>query len=455
MTSWWAGIVEASGLTGRVMPLPGERCRGAVPADAVPADAVPAGAVPDRFVGEVAPRLQSLPVRTIHHDAGDGNVLVEPGPAGEGGVLGLTDVGDLCRAPRVCGLAVACSYAMFDQPDPVGAVLPLVAGYHEVAPLTPAELDLLLDLVRTRLALGMVKAGRQHARDPGNGCHPAGQGQVRRLLQRLEGTDLDLARFRFRDACGYEADPRARAVRRFLARTPSRPILGDRPLVDVPRLTFDWSTGSGAASWTSRRLFEHLAGAGAEVGIGRFLEDRDVYATDAYAAADGSGQRRTVHLGVDLFVPAGSPVSAPLDGVVHLLHDNAAPQDYGPVVILAHRTDTGEGFFTLYGHLARTTLSELTVGQKVTAGERFATVGTQDENGGWAPHVHLQVLTSLLGMGVDVPGVGAPADLGLWRSVCPDPNLLLGLPEGTRADPGRWTAQAARDQAAQPSARRA
>jgi 4-aminobutyrate aminotransferase-like enzyme len=159
-----------------------------------------------------------------------------------------------------------------------------------------------------------------------------------------------------------------------------------------------------------------------------------------------------VHLGVDLFVPAGSAVFAPLDGVVHALNDNAMPQDYGPVVILRHVTDTGEGFFTLYGHLARTTLTALRVGQEVTAGERFATVGTQDENGGWAPHVHLQVLTSLVGLGVDVPGVGAPADLGVWRSVCPDPNLLLGLPEGTRADPGMRTAQVARRRAVRLSA---
>ena len=261
-----------------------------------------------------------------------------------------------------------------------------------------------------------------------------GVDRVGSLLQQTQ--DDDLARFRVRDACGYEADPRAPAVRRFLARTPARPVLGERPLADVPRLTFDWSAGTGAASWTPQRLFAQLAENGAQFGLGRYLEDRDVYTGVAYATPDGSGERRSVHLGVDLVVPAGSAVFAPLGGVVHALNDNAAPQDYGPVVILAHVTDTGEDFFTLYGHLARTTLTALRVGQEVTAGERFSTVGTQDENGGWVPHVHLQVLTSLLGLGVDVPGVGAPADLGVWRSVCPDPNLLLGLPEGTRADPG-------------------
>jgi murein DD-endopeptidase MepM/ murein hydrolase activator NlpD len=262
--------------------------------------------------------------------------------------------------------------------------------------------------------------------------------------ERVAEADGGLARFRFRAAHGYEADPSARAVRRFLATVRAHPVVLDRPAAQVPRLTFDWSAGSGAAGWTAQRLFAHLREHGAQLGLGRYLEDRDVYTTQAYATGDGSGQRRTVHLGVDLLVPAGTAVSAPLDGVVHDLHDNAAPQDYGPVVVLAHRTDAGEGFFTLYGHLSRVTLDRLTIGQPVTGGERFATVGTYDENGGWVSHVHVQVLTSLLGMGVDVPGVCARRDLPVWRSVCPDPNLLLGLPEGTSATPGLRTPEPAR-----------
>jgi murein DD-endopeptidase MepM/ murein hydrolase activator NlpD len=260
---------------------------------------------------------------------------------------------------------------------------------------------------------------------------------------RIAETDGGLARFRFRDDHGHEADPSAPAVRRFLAAARAHPVLLDRPASQVSRLTFDWSAGSGAEGWTAQRLLAQLSEHGAQLGIGRYLEDRDVYTAQAYATAfdtgDDVGQRRTVHLGVDLLVPAGTAVSAPLDGVVHDLHDNVTPQDYGPVVVLAHRTDTGKGFFTLYGHLSRTTLDRLMIGQPVTAGERFATVGTQEENGGWVPHVHVQVLTSLLGMGVNVPGVGARGNLPFWRSVCPDPNLLLGLPEGTCAAPGLRT----------------
>ena len=45
-------------------------------------------------------------------------------------------------------------------------MLPLVAGYHEVAPLGPDELALLPDLIRTRLAMSVAMAARQRATSP-------------------------------------------------------------------------------------------------------------------------------------------------------------------------------------------------------------------------------------------------------------------------------------------------
>ena len=116
-----------------------------------------AGAVLERFAADVAPRLHALPTQAIHNDANEHNVLVDP----DGRVRGLIDFGDVCRAPRVCGLAVACAYAMTGLAAPVRQVLPLVAGYHEVSPLSAVELELLPDLIRTRLAMSIAMAARQ------------------------------------------------------------------------------------------------------------------------------------------------------------------------------------------------------------------------------------------------------------------------------------------------------
>src|SRR5206468_11125881 len=105
-----------------------------------------------------------------------------------------------------------------------------------------------------------------------------------------------------------------------------------------------------------------------------------------------------------------------------------APQDYGPLVILRHEMSGGEQFFTLYGHLTKETLTALKPGQRVGRGEEFARVGATDENGGWTPHVHFQIILDLLELGADFPGVAYASQRAVWTSLSPDPNLVLGIP---------------------------
>ena len=422
---------------------PGTDARELLPQVPDPVRRALAATVLDRFAEVVAPELGRLAAQPIHNDANDLNVLVDEA----GRVRGLIDFGDLCTAPRICGLAVACTYVMAlpgegaggaPFADPVRAVLPLVAGYHAVSPLQADELTLLLDLVRTRLALSIAMAGWQHANDPDNDYLLHSQQPVWSLLQRLEDPrwgDPALSHYRFRDACGDEADPRSRAIRAYLASTDPAPVVGDRPLADLPHLVFDFTAGVPDRPMTSAAVAEAMADAGAEIGVGRYLEHRDVYATPAFAGADADDDRRTVHLAVDLFAPAGTPVRTPLPGVVHAFADNDQPLDYGPVVIVAHETPDGTPFFSLYGHLARTSLLPLQVGTRLAAGETVATIGAEHENGNWPPHLHFQLLTDLVGLGVDVPGVARRSELGVWRSLSPDPNLLLRLPSGLAATP--------------------
>jgi 4-aminobutyrate aminotransferase-like enzyme/Ser/Thr protein kinase RdoA (MazF antagonist) len=162
------------------------------------------------------PHLDDLPHQVIHNDANELNVLVGP----DGAVSGLIDFGDTVWSARVCGLAVAGAYAMQGHADPVRAVVPLVRGYHAVAPLRADELAVLYDLMRTRLAVSVCMAAWQHSRDPDNDYLLVSQDGVVELLERLREEDPDLAHFRFRDACGYEANPRARAVREHLMTFP-------------------------------------------------------------------------------------------------------------------------------------------------------------------------------------------------------------------------------------------
>src|SRR5215207_9320390 len=175
----------------------------------------------------VLPPLRELPVQAIHNDANEHNVLV----GDDGAVCGLIDFGDLCRAPRVCGLAVPCAYTMTTLAVPERQVAELVAGYHAVAALTPLELDLLPDLIRTRLAMSTAMAARQRREQPGNDYLLISQDAVAALLEWLGAAPAALEPPRLRTACGYEPVPHARAVRAFLQTTRAAPVC-NHPLED-------------------------------------------------------------------------------------------------------------------------------------------------------------------------------------------------------------------------------
>ena len=368
------------------------------------------------FETEVLPALARLPHQVIHNDANENNIIV--GPAG----LGLIDFGDLVLAPRIVGLATAIAYAIAQSDDPVRAALPLIRGYHLQWPLHPDELAILWPLVRMRLVMSVINAVEQYAADPGNDYLLVSQDVVPRLLVSLDAMSDYLALCRAREACGYDASPRARAVRQHLRTSAAAPVID---LGDHRTAWIDWSAGSAdprdAAGVAS--LARDL-----DVLAGHYAEDRDIYRGAAF-----EGEERTVHLGLDLLQPAGSPVYAPYDGIVEVAEARPDAGDYGHVVVLRHVTDDGVPFWTLFGHLGPSALEDNVVGARVEAGDRIGVTGEEADNGGWPPHVHVQVLTDLCGMGSDVYGVAPRAESTLWRSICPNPNLMVGIPPGTSA----------------------
>lgn len=189
----------------------------------------------------------------------------------------------------------------------------------------------------------------------------------------------------------------------------------------------------------------------ARVGWGRYGEGRVIYTSELFM---GAAEPRTVHLGVDLEAPAGTPVRAALAGVVHSVGRNAAPLDYGPTVIVEHvlHVDDGDGvapvtLYTLYGHLSLSSLvapdgaPRLARGHRLAAGDTVGWVGGERVNGGWPPHVHFQIDTEVGhgGWAGDYPGVCAASDWPAYAALCPDANLLLRCPY---VEPVGWDAGA-------------
>jgi 4-aminobutyrate aminotransferase-like enzyme/Ser/Thr protein kinase RdoA (MazF antagonist) len=414
-----------------------------------------------RAVAAVSAVSADLPTAAIHNDANDYNVLVSRTAPGAERIAGFIDFGDMVHGWRVADPAIAIAYALLDAPDPLGAARRIAAGYHAVCPLTPAEAGVLFDLALLRLCLSAALAASQAPARPDDPYLRISQGPIARTLPRLAALPRAFAAAALRHACGVEPVPGSARIERWLHACEPVPVVD----VDPERLeVLDLSVGGpllagdvveNAEPALTVRIDRWLRACGADGGIGRYLEPRLLYATPLFGGDGPEAERRTIHLGVDLFVPPGTTVRAPLSGTVALATDNAAPLDYGPLVILEHRTPDDDRFFTLYGHLTRESLAGMTPGRRIAAGEAFAAVGAADVNGGWTPHLHLQVIVDLLGMGESFPGVCRASELAIWRSLSPSANALLRLRGADFPDErlGTDTALTARQRRIGPSVR--
>jgi len=174
------------------------------------------------------------------------------------------------------------------------------------------------------------------------------------------------------------------------------------------------------AGYINETLRQH----GARYGIGGYGEHRTLYARSRHF--DTEEEPRRLHLGIDVWGPAGTAVMAPLDGIVHSFAFNNNDSDYGATLILTHHLD-GVGFQILYGHLSLNSLKNRHEGQHVSKGEVIAEFGMRFENGNWPPHLHFQLIVDTEGWKGDYPGVCKFSEKDKWLANCPDPDLVLGM----------------------------
>jgi 4-aminobutyrate aminotransferase-like enzyme/Ser/Thr protein kinase RdoA (MazF antagonist) len=407
------------------------------------------------FESTVVPLLGKLRRSTVHNDGNDYNVLV--GMASEKiadlRVIGVLDFGDMLRSFLASDPAIAAAYAVLGKRDPLGAATAVVSGYHASLPLTEAELEVLPVLITGRLATSVAVSAFQQAREPGNRYLSISEAQAWEALERLSAVHVRHACYAFREACGMEPCPRSPSVVNWLREHQAgfAPVI-DAGLTPPDVVPIDLSPGSLSLSDMTvlndvdrfaRWVDERIAVAGAKVGVGRYGESRLACSEAQYLVErDWARESRTLHIGVDLFAPPGTPVYAPIDGMVHSLANNNRRQDYGPTVIVEHRPrETAEPFFTLYGHLSLDSLAGLEPGQAVHRGDRIGSIGDGAVNGGWPPHLHFQIISDMLGREGDFPGVAPPGNRELWLSLCPDPNLVLRIPESVLRTE-RWNSAA-------------
>ncbi len=154
-------------------------------------------------------------------------------------------------------------------------------------------------------------------------------------------------------------------------------------------------------------------------GVGKYNEKRkNMYVAPQYE------NRRNIHMGIDIWAPAGEPVFAPLDGKVAYTGNLSEKGNYGAVIVLKHIFD-GQPLYALYGHLSLKSLEQVSPGESIDAGGIVGWLGNETENGNWPPHLHFQ-LSLKDPEEADMPGVVSEDELEKALEIYPDPRKLLG-----------------------------
>ncbi len=399
----------------------------------------------ERFETLVEPKLPQLRAQVIHNDANDWNVLVDDQDNQR--ISGLIDFGDAVHTVLIAEVAIACAYSILDMDDPIGAAAALASGFHEKYPLQAEELDVLFDLIAIRLVTSVTFSASRHDQTGDNPYLAISEAPAWRLLEKMDAMNPRLATAILRKACGFDAVDGAGAVRRwiadgsktFVAIVRPAPATMSKAIVPYGDASHVMTVASAdqrpqeATRWWTDFSDQHKV----ELGVGPWGEKRTVYTDKAFESRFIEGQRRIHHLGVDLFMPAGTPLYAPVAATVKSVEIEHEPLGYGGLIALEHAPEGCPPFVTLWGHMAHEALARLKPGDRLEAGALVGHMGDIHENGGWTPHLHFQISTDVHLTATEIIGVGESAYLDVWAEIFPDASVLAGLPPETFAQHGR------------------
>lgn len=379
------------------------------------------------------PTYSQLRKAVVHNDANDHNVIVSNDLISPT-VVSAIDFGDAVYTQIINDLAVACAYAVMGHNDPLDAALPLVKGYHGAFALEEAELEHLYMAIAMRLVISVTKSAINKKKEPDNAYLLVSEKPAWEVLKKWRQINADFAHFSFRDACGYAPHPNEEKFVGWSGKNTFSldklfPTIGlnEAHIVDLS-VSSKWL--GHEKDFNDHELFQYKLHKlqqkhPSKIVAGGYMEPRPIYATSSYDKIGNNGREsRSIHLGIDFWLPEATPVHALMEGEVVIAVNNAGDKEYGGLVVLKHRTGTME-FYTLYGHLSVATATQYHIGEVIKAGEQIGVLGKTHENGNWVPHLHFQLLLSLLGHTDDYPGVTYFDQRSIWESICPDPNLLF------------------------------
>lgn len=369
----------------------------------------------------------------VHNDANDNNVIVSSDLV-KPRVKAAIDYGDAINTQIINDVAIACTYAIMHHNDPLEAALPIVKGYHSAFALQQEELIHLYNAIAMRLVISVTKSTINKIEEPDNKYLLISEKPAWEVLKKWRNISADFAYYNFRNACGWNAHPNENEFEKWVSKQ-SFKFSDIFPSIDKNEsLQLDLSVSS---KWIGHQedfndldVFQFKINQlqkknPYKIIAGGYLEPRPLYTSNSYDKIGNYGKEtRTIHLGVDFWLPENTAVHAMFDGEVVLAINDLGDKEYGGLVVLKHKAHQLE-FYTLYGHLSVASTTKNKAGDIIKKGEKIGVLGNTEENGNWVPHLHFQVMLSLLDYKNDFPGVAYYNQIVVWRSICPDPNSLF------------------------------
>ena len=386
-----------------------------------------------------------LPKSIIHNDINDYNILVSEDLINPE-VVSFIDYGDAVRTQTINDLAILLAYAIMEVPDPLDAAVDVLKGYHTTCSLTEEGIQCLYTLTGMRLVTTVTKAAISKAEDSSNNYHLISEKPAWDALRKWAQIAPNFAIYNFRNAIGLAAHPEKRAFHSwaekqgvslsqlFPSALPVKKAIQNGTDLGIHLLDMKVSSTwiGNANQFNDLSLFTYKIGEiqkkhPSKIIANGYLEPRPVYTSTAYDKEGNSGpESRTVHLGIDFWLPSRTAVHALFDAEIFTAVNDVGYKEYGGLIILKHQ-ENSIVFYTLHGHLTAESPLKFKVGDLVKKGNCIGHVGHSDENGNWSPHLHFQLMLSMLDYKLDFPGVCYPKQLSLWKDLCPDPNIWFKI----------------------------
>lgn len=369
----------------------------------------------------------------IHNDANHNNIVVTPDYINTK-VKAVIDFGDAIYTQIINDLAIACAYAIMSHNDTLTASLPIIKGYHATFPLQEEELAHLYNAIAMRLVISVTKSAINKIKEPENTYLLTSEKSAWKVLKKWNQVNAEFAHYSFREACGFSAHPNTDRFANWASKNNFQlselfPTINNNKIhhldLSVSNKWIGHEQNFNDLDFFQFKIEQLQKKVPNKIIAGGYLEPRPLYTSTAYDKIGNNGREsRSIHLGVDFWLPTQTPVHALFDSEVVMAVNDIGDKEYGGLIVLKHQVK-GLKFYTLYGHLTVASALKNKVGDSIKKGNIIANIGSYPENGNWAPHLHFQVMLSLFDYNMDYPGVAYFNQIGVWKSICPNPNLLF------------------------------